>query len=66
MESSKWTDGINSPGAPHTSGHAHISDKKAMYALCNMLGCMASLDFIQRLIQQTIVHISKQCLKHLM
>jgi hypothetical protein len=31
MESSKWTDSINSPGAPHTSGHAHISDKKGMY-----------------------------------
>jgi hypothetical protein len=30
MESSKWTDGINSPGAPHTSGHAYISDKKGM------------------------------------
>ncbi len=45
MESSKWTDGINSPGAPHTSGHAHISDKKG-YGVCTMHGCMASLDFI--------------------
>ncbi len=34
MESSKWTDGINSPGAPHTSDHAHISNKKGMYYAC--------------------------------